>query len=333
MIAEPTADSTTIATLPRLGLGCMGMSQSYGPADDAESILTIRQALDRGVTLIDTADVYGAGHNETLVGQALAGRRDDAVLATKFSLSRDALGNRHVDASPANLRRCIDASLRRLQTDYIDLYYQHRIDPTVPVEESVGAMAELVRDGKVRMIGLSEATSRSIERAVAVHPIAALQSEWSLWTRELEDDVADTCRRHGVGIVAYSPLGRGFLTGAITSRDSFEPGDSRISNPRFNEENFAHNLDLVRAVRAVAEERGCTAGQLALAWVLARGSDVSAIPGTRRRDHLDENVGALHVELSAEDLALLDSIVPRGLVTGARTAQGDGRYGDSPELP
>jgi aryl-alcohol dehydrogenase-like predicted oxidoreductase len=316
-------------TVSELGLGCMGMSQSYGPADEAESILTIRQALDAGVILIDTADVYGNGHNERLVGRAIEGRRPEVVLATKFSLSRDASGERKVNGRPENVRACCDASLARLGVDYIDLYYQHRVDPTVPIEDTIGAMAELVEAGKVRHLGLSEASSRSIERAAAVHPISALQSEWSLWTRELEDEVLETTRRLGIGIVAYGPLGRGFLTGAIKSPADFEAGDSRITNPRFQGENFTHNLTLVEAVRDVARAKGCTTGQLALAWVLAQGPDVVAIPGTKHPKYLAENVGAVGVELTDADLSELNSIVPRGIVRGVRSAAAQD-YGDSP---
>jgi aryl-alcohol dehydrogenase-like predicted oxidoreductase len=312
-----------------MGLGCMGMSQSYGHRDDVESELTIGRALDGGVFFLDTADVYGAGHNESLVGRAISRRRENVVLATKFSLSRDANGRQTIDGRPENVRRCCEASLQRLGVDHIDLYYQHRVDPEVPIEETIGAMAGLVQEGKVRFLGLSEASSVSIERAAAVHPIAALQSEWSMWTRELEDDVLETARRLGIGIVAYGPLGRGFLTGAITSPADFDPGDSRITNPRFQGENFARNLALVEAVKAIAAEKGCTAGQLALAWVLAQGSDVVAIPGSKRRTHLVENLAAAHVELSAADLEDLDGVVPRESVSGARTAMVRG-YGDSP---
>src|SRR4051794_2226875 len=247
----------------------MGMSQSYGPADEDESIATIHRALELGVTFLDTADVYGDGHNEELVGRALKARRDEVVLATKFSLRRDDGGAMEINGRPEYVKQSCDASLRRMQTDVIDLYYQHRVDPTVPIEDTVGAMAELVQAGKVRHLGLSEASSASLERAAAVHPIAALQSEWSLWTRDLEDDVLGTARRLGIGIVPFSPLGRGFLTGAITSPEDFGPDDFRRGNPRFQGENFERNLQLVDEVRRLAAEKGCTAGQLALAWVLA----------------------------------------------------------------
>jgi aryl-alcohol dehydrogenase-like predicted oxidoreductase len=314
------------------GLGCMGMSQSYGTADEDESIATISRALDLGVSFLDTADVYGDGHNEELVGRALAGRRDGVVLATKFSLRRSTAGGMTVDGRPENVRACCDASLRRLGTDVIDLYYQHRVDPTVPIEDTVGAMAELVTAGKVRRLGLSEASTRSLERAVAVHPIAALQSEWSLWTRDLESQVLPAARRLGVGLVPFSPLGRGFLTGAITSPDDFDEDDFRRNNPRFQGENFTRNLTLVEAVRRLAAEKGCTAGQLALAWVMARGEDVVPIPGTKRRSYLDENAAACSVELSEEDLRRLDAIAPLDAAAGARYPQPDYSYGESPEM-
>ena len=312
-----------------LGLGCMGMSQSYGAADETESVATIHRAIELGVTFLDTADVYGDGHNEELVGRALAGRRDEVVLATKFSISRRPEGGMRIDGRPENVTACCEASLRRLGTDRIDLYYQHRVDARVPIEDTVGAMAGLVAAGKVRHIGLSEASARSLERATAVHPITALQSEWSLWTRDLEDDVVGVARRLGIGIVPYSPLGRGFLTGAITSPDDFDEDDFRRGNPRFAGENFARNLELVEEVRRMATEKGCTAGQLALAWVLAQGDDVVPIPGTKRRTYLEENVGAVDVELTADDLARLDAL---GAPAGDRYPQAGYAYGDSPEV-
>jgi aryl-alcohol dehydrogenase-like predicted oxidoreductase len=314
-----------------LGLGCMGMSDTYGAADEADSVATIHRALDLGVSFLDTADVYGDGHNEELVGRAIAGRREEVVLATKFSLARGSDGAVGIDGRPENVRACCDASLRRLGTDRIDLYYQHRVDPTVPIEDTVGAMAELVGAGKVRHLGLSEASARSLERAVAVHPITALQSEWSLWPRDLEDEVLSVARRLGIGIVPFSPLGRGFLTGAITSPDDFEPDDYRRNNPRFQGENFARNLRLVDEVARVAADKRCTAGQIALAWVMAQGDDVVPIPGTKRRAYLEENVGAVDVELTAEDLARLDAIAPRDVAAGGRYADGNYVYGDSPE--
>jgi aryl-alcohol dehydrogenase-like predicted oxidoreductase len=316
----------------RLGLGCMGMSQSYGPADRDESIATIRRALDLGVTFLDTASLYGDGHNEELVGEAIAGRRDEVQLASKFGLTR---GDRRIDGRPETVRATAEASLRRLKVDVIDLYYQHRVDPEVPIEDTVGAMAELVRQGTVRHLGLSEASAASVRRAVAVHPISALQSEWSLWSRDLEaagagESVLDVAREHGIGIVPYSPLGRGFLTGAITSPDDFGADDFRRGHPRYSGDAFWANLRIVDALRAMAAEKHVRPAQLALAWVLARGPDVVPIPGTKRRTTLEENVAALAVELSATDLQRLDEIAPPGAAMGARN-NNDGVYGDSPE--
>ncbi|MGI3785869.1 MAG: aldo/keto reductase [Janthinobacterium lividum] len=318
-------------TVSAEGLGCMGMSQAYGTADEGESLATIRYALDHGVTFLDTADVYGDGANEELVGRAIAGRRDEVVLATKFALSRRD-GVFSVNGRPEYVRASCDASLERLGTDHIDLYYQHRVDPGVPIEETVGAMAELVEQGKVRFIGLSEASGRSLERAVAVHRVAALQSEWSLWSRDLEESVLATARRLGVGIVPYSPLGRGFLTGQVKSRDDFEATDGRRDYPRFQPENFDRNLQLVDEVRELATTKQCTPGQLALAWVMAQGADVVPIPGTKRRRYLSENIDAMAVELSPADLDRLEEISPPGAAAGARSrgALAD-VYGDSPE--
>jgi aryl-alcohol dehydrogenase-like predicted oxidoreductase len=313
-----------------IGLGCMGMSQAYGDADRQESIATVHRALDLGVTFLDTSDVYGSGHNEELVGQAIAGRRDEVQLATKFSITHDENGQ-HIDGRPENVRTCADASLRRLKVDVIDLYYQHRVDPRVPIEDTVGAMAELVEQGKVRHLGLSEASAASIRRAVAVHPIAALQSEWSLWTRDLEDDVLGVAREHGIGIVPFSPLGRGFLTGAITTPDDFGDDDFRRGHPRFTGEAFTANLRLVDEVRALAADKGTTPGQLALAWVLAQGEDVVPIPGTKRRSYLEENVGAAAVQLDDDDLARLAAIAPPGVAVGGRYVNTAYAYGDSPE--
>jgi aryl-alcohol dehydrogenase-like predicted oxidoreductase len=318
-------------TVSALGLGCMGMSQMYGAADRDESIATVHRALDLGVTFLDTSDVYGDGHNEELVGEAIRGRRDEVQLATKFSLRRNDRGGMDIDGRPENVRACAEASLRRLGVDVIDLYYQHRVDPRVPIEDTVGAMAELVQQGKVRYLGLSEASAASIRRAVTVHPISALQSEWSLWTRDLEREVLAVAREAGIGIVPFSPLGRGFLTGAITSPDDFAEDDWRRTHPRFTGEAFAANLRLVDAVRDMAAEKGCTPGQLALAWVLAQGPDVVPIPGTKRRSYLEENAGALAVELSDDDLARLGEIAPPGVAVGGRYADAGYAYGDSPE--
>ena len=314
-----------------IGLGCMGMSQSYGPADRGESIATIHRALDLGVTLLDTADVYGSGHNEELVGEAIRGHRDEVVLATKFSL-KWVDKQMSVTGRPEYVHEACDASLRRLGVDHIDLYYQHRVDPTVPIEDTVGAMAELVAAGKVRHLGLSEASSETIERACSVHAIAALQSEWSLWTRDLEDEVVGVGRKHGVGIVPFSPLGRGFLTGAIRSPEDFGPDDFRRNNPRFQGENFDANLRLVDAVTEIAEQKGCTASQLALAWVLAQGQDVVPIPGTKRRTYLEDNVVAASVQLDDADLDRLDAVAPRGAAAGERYPYAHA-YGDSPQQP
>ncbi|WP_369135497.1 aldo/keto reductase [Modestobacter sp. I12A-02662] len=329
----PTVPRRTLGGLEvsALGLGCMGMSQMYGAADRTESIATIHRALDLGVTFLDTSDVYGSGHNEELVGEAIAGRRDEVELATKFSLRRNDRGGNDIDGRPENVRACAEASLRRLGVEVIDLYYQHRVDPRVPIEDTVGAMAELVQQGKVRHLGLSEASAASIRRAVAVHPIAALQSEWSLWTRDLEFEVVGVAREHGIGIVPFSPLGRGFLTGAITSPDDFAEDDWRRTHPRFTGEAFTANLRLVDAVRALAEEKGVTPGQLALAWVLAQGEDVVPIPGTKRRGYLEENVGAAGVALTAEDLTRLAEIAPPGVAEGGRYADASYAYGNSPE--
>jgi aryl-alcohol dehydrogenase-like predicted oxidoreductase len=316
-----------------IGLGCMGMSQAYGPADRDESLATIHHALDEGVTFLDTANVYGLGHNEHLVGQAIAGRRDEVVLATKFAIQMDGSGQRTINGRPEYVHQCCDESLERLDVDHIDLYYQHRVDPKVPIEETVGAMAELVDQGKVRYLGLSEASADTLERAVAVHPIAALQSEWSLWTRDLEDQVLGAARQLGIGLVPFSPLGRGFLTGAITSPDDFGPDDFRRTNPRFQGENFDRNLAVVSEVKRLAEAKHVTAGQLALAWLLAQGEDVVPIPGTKRVSYLDENMGAVTAELAPEDLAGLEELAPKGSFAGARYAGSSpsfGTYGNSP---
>jgi aryl-alcohol dehydrogenase-like predicted oxidoreductase len=299
-------------TVSTLGLGCMGMSEFYGTADESEAVATIHRALDLGVSFLDTADMYGPFTNEKLVGGAIAGRRDEVVLATKFGNVRDPDDptNRRIDGSPEYVRSACDASLQRLGVDHIDLYYQHRVDRSVPIEETVGAMAELVSAGKVRHLGLSEASAETIRRAHAVHPITALQTEYSLWTRHLEDEILPLLRELGIGLVPYSPLGRGFLTGTITSTDSLDPSDFRRHNPRFQGEALDANLKIVEAVRTAAERKGATPGQLALAWVLAQGDDVVPIPGTKRVKYLEENVAAAQVSLTQEDLDELDRAVP-----------------------
>lgn len=305
-------------TVSALGLGCMGMSEFYGTTDEQTGIDTIRRALDLGVTFLDTADMYGPFTNEQLVGRAIAGRRDEVQLATKFGNERNPDGSWvGINGSPDYVARACDASLQRLGVDHIDLYYQHRVDRTVPIEETVGAMAGLVEAGKVRHLGLSEAGADTIRRAHAVHPITALQTEYSLFTRDLEDEILPTIRGLGIGLVPYSPLGRGILTGAI-STGSLEDGDFRSSNPRFQGEALDANLALVEKVREIAAAKGCTPGQLALAWVLAQGEDVVPIPGTKRVRYLEENVGAADVDLTAEDLASLEEAVPRDAVVGQR---------------
>lgn len=302
-----------------LGLGCMGMSEFYGPRDEKESIETIHRALDRGMNFLDTADIYGLGHNEELVGRAIQGRRNQVILATKFGVIRGSDGSfLGVNGRPEYVRSCCEASLRRLGVDVIDLYYQHRVDPNTPIEETVGAMADLVREGKVRFLGLSEAAPQTLRRAHAVHPIAALQTEYSLWTRDPEDEILPTCRELGIGFVAYSPLGRGFLTGRFKSVHDFGEGDYRVYSPRFQGENFERNLELVRRMEAMAAEKGCRPAQLALAWVLAQGDDIVPIPGTKRTRYLEENLGALDVELTADDLARLNEAAPPGGAAGMR---------------
>ena len=303
-----------------MGLGCMGMSEFYGAFDDDESIATIHRAMELGVTLLDTADIYGYGDNEILVGKAIRGLRDKVFLATKFGIVRSKTDPnvRGVNGSAAYIRSACDASLKRLGVDVIDLYYQHRVDPNVPIEETVGAMAELVRSGKVRHLGLSEASAQTVRRAQKVHPIAALQTEYSLWTRDPEDEILATTRELGIGFVAYSPLGRGFLTGQIKRFEDFAPDDYRRNSPRFQGENFQKNLELVKRVEKIAKERKCTPGQLALAWLLAQGEDIIPIPGTKRRKYLEENVGALNVKLTPQDLRRIDEVAPHDAAAGKR---------------
>ena len=304
-----------------LGLGCMGMSEFYGPRDDAQSVAVIQRALELGVTLLDTADMYGPFVNEQLVGRAIAGRRDEVVVATKFGNARGEHGERlGVRGDAEYVRACCEASLRRLGVEHIDLYYQHRVDVEVPIEETWGALAELVAAGKVRHLGISEASAESIRRANAVHPITALQSEWSLWSRDLEDEIIPTARELGIGLVPYSPLGRGFLTGEIRSIDDLAADDFRRHSPRFTGANFARNLALVTRVQELAGERGCTPGQLALAWLLHQGDDVAPIPGTKRTAYLEENVGALDVTLTDEDLRQIEQAAPIGIAAGDRYA-------------
>jgi aryl-alcohol dehydrogenase-like predicted oxidoreductase len=306
-----------------LGLGCMGMSEFYGAHDDGESSATLQHALDRGVSFLDTADAYGPYTNEELIGRALRGRRQEAFIATKFGFVRNVAEPtaRVVDGRPAHVRAACEGSLRRLNVTHIDLYYLHRVDRSVPIEETVGAMADLVREGKVRYLGLSEVAPQTLERAQRVHRITAVQSEYSLWTRDPEDGVLQACERLGVGLVPYSPLGRGFLTGAIKSPDDFAADDYRRNNPRFQGENFKRNLALVEKVKALALEKGCTPGQLALAWVLAQGEHIVPIPGTRRKTNLDENLGALAVKLSAPDRAALAAAFTPAAIAGARYAE------------
>jgi aryl-alcohol dehydrogenase-like predicted oxidoreductase len=306
--------------LAPLGLGCMGMSEFYGPRDDAESIATIHRSLELGFSFLDTADAYGYGDNEILVGQAIRDRRDKAFVATKFAIVRDKANpaQRGVSGKPEYVKSSCEASLKRLGIDTIDLYYQHRVDPSTPIEETIGAMAQLVREGKVRFLGLSEAAPASIRRAHAVHPIAALQTEYSLWTRDPEDEVLATTRELGIAFVAYSPLGRGFLTGQIKKFDDLAADDYRRQSPRFLGENFQKNLDLVARVEQIAKEKNATPGQLALAWLLAQGEDILPIPGTKRRKYLEENIAALDIKLSPDDLRRIDEVAPKGVASGDR---------------
>ncbi len=303
-----------------LGLGCMGMSGVYGAADEAEAIATIHKSIDLGCTFLDTADAYGAGHNETLVGKAIKAHRDKVIIATKFGLGNIHKGGENipVQGSPKYVRSACEASLQRLGVETIDLYYQHRVDPTIPIEDTIGAMAELVQAGKVRFLGLSEASEATIRRAHAVHPISALQSEYSLWSRDVEDGILATCRELNIGFVPWSPLGRGFLTGDIKTFEDLETNDWRRLSPRFQGDNFQRNLDLVVQVRELAHAKNCTPAQLAISWLLKLGNDIVPIPGTKRISYLLENLGALELELTTEDLQKIDTILPKGAASGDR---------------
>lgn len=302
-----------------IGLGCMGMSEFYGRSDEQESIHTIHKALDLGITLLDTADMYGVGKNEILVGKAIAERRSEAIVATKFGSVRNENGDfLGVSGRPEYVKSACEASLKRLGVNEIDLYYQHRVDPNVPIEETIGAMAELVQEGKVRYIGMSEAAASTIRRAHAIHPITAVQTEYSLWSRDVEDEILPTCRELGIGFVPYSPLGRGFLTGQIQKFDDFAADDFRRFLPRFQGENFNKNLVLVDYIKELAEQKGCKPSQLALAWLLAQGEDIIPIPGTKRVSYLEENSGAVDVQLTTQDLQRINEIAPKGIAIGER---------------